>query len=112
MVRGAREDVRPARLRSRHHAGAARRVHEARRLGRRGSAEGHRLHEGGRVVRGPARRAGRPSPLAGAEVPGARVRPSQQQHGHAASGDARAARVARQGGAAALHRALSPSALR
>ena len=64
VVRGAREDVRAAGLRARHHPRAARRLHAARRLGRRRRAHRRGLHEGGRLVRGAARGAGGLSPLA------------------------------------------------
>ena len=51
VLRGAREDVRAARLRARHHARPARGFHQARRLGRRGCPDRRALHEVGRVVR-------------------------------------------------------------
>ena len=104
-VRGAREDVRPARLRARSHARAERRRHGPRRLGRRRRADGRALPEGRRVVRGPARGVRGAPEVARAAVPGARVRAREQQHGHAAERDARAARVVRQGGQASLRAA-------
>ena len=51
VLRGAREDVRPARLRAGDHAGAGGRGGPPGRLGRGGGADGGTLHEARRLVR-------------------------------------------------------------
>ena len=109
LLRGACQDVRAAR----HGADEARAVAEGertRRLGRDEHPDAGARRRGRLLVLRPAGGLHRLSGVAAGQVSGAGGRQCPVEHGHAALGDARAARTLRQGGDGALPRAADRQA--
>src|SRR5437870_2797242 len=95
VPRGAREDVRPARLRARDQAGPGRGRRAARWLGGRWRPQPRALHEDGRVVRRHARGVDRVFAKPPVALPRPPVRQREHEHGHARGRHARAAHLVR-----------------